>query len=95
MLQPQAGLYLNFGLGDLDVDNGTFYEKSGIEYDNPLFGLMVGGALGFRVGRGYFFADFRYTSNLGDTNIEDGWDKYHRSAFMIYLGYQYYLKGKQ
>jgi hypothetical protein len=89
MLQPEAGIYFNFGLGDLDYGYGS------IGYENPLFGLMFGGALGFRIGRGYLFTDFRYAMNLGETELSNNWGEYHRSAFMLNVGYQYYIKGKQ
>jgi hypothetical protein len=85
VLQPLAGLYLNFGLGDLDVDG---YKN---EWENPLLGWVVGGTVGFRLGRGFIFWDMRYSSNLGFTKVS-GDERARRSAFLSSLGYQYYFK---
>jgi opacity protein-like surface antigen len=106
MLQPLAGLYLNFGLGEMDYEldnmnpNGNRKEEGSIEYESPLFGMMVGGALGVRIGRGYIFLDIRYAKDLGKTELADWYDgtrvnkdiKWTRSATMLNLGYQYYFK---
>jgi hypothetical protein len=96
MFQPQAGLYFNIPVGEMDYKvDGSYYSYEGsVEYDHPLMGVMVGWALGVRIGRGYLFTDFRYATNLGETEL-DNLGKYHRSAFMFNLGYQYYFKGKQ
>jgi hypothetical protein len=101
MFQPQAGLYFNIEVGKMDYEM-EYYQSSyryvtyegSVEYDHPLMGVMVGWALGVRIGRGYLFTDFRYATNLGETEL-DNMGKYHRSAFMFNLGYQYYFKGKQ
>jgi hypothetical protein len=96
MLQPQAGLYLNLSLGDLNYKEyygGGNMDSGTMEYSNPLFGAMFGAALGVRIGRGYLFLDSRYAINFGDTKI-DGVKAYSREALMFHLGYQYYFKGK-
>jgi hypothetical protein len=98
MFQPQAGVYLNFGLGDLRYYYSSG-ESIGIKYDSPLFGWMSGVALGFRVGRGYLFADLRYSRDLGKTKAAfgkyGGDAEYTQDAFMLNMGYQYYFKGKK
>jgi hypothetical protein len=96
MFQPQAGLYLNFGLGDMDYetyDGGSVVASGSVGYDSPLFGVMFGGALGVRIGRGYLFLDLRYARDLGETGVEGF--KFTRSAVMGNFGYQYYFKSKQ
>ncbi|MDR2617499.1 MAG: hypothetical protein LBC62_01395, partial [Treponema sp.] len=97
MLQPEAGIYLNITLGDLDYEyqssyNGSYKDQK--EYRNPLFGMMFGGALGFRIGRGYIFADTRYAVNFGKTEIE-GEKVWKKSNLMVNFGYQHYFKSKQ
>jgi hypothetical protein len=92
VLQPMAGLYLNFGVGDLDVENGygSSYSR---EWKNPLLGWLAGGALGFRLGRGFLFWDVRYMSNFAYTKVE-GEELVHRSVVLSSLGYQHYFKQK-
>jgi hypothetical protein len=92
VLQPLAGLYLNFGLGDLDVED-NYGNSSSAEWKNPLLGWVMGGTLGFRLGRGFLFLDLRYMSNFGDTEA-DGIKLASRRAFLSSLGYQYYFKQK-
>jgi hypothetical protein len=96
MLQPLGGLYFNFGLGDLDYDQKEGGMNSGTTaYINPMLGMMVGGAVGFRIGRGYIFADFRYVGDLGDMVIDSGVTgselSQKRSGFMGNFGYQRYF----
>jgi hypothetical protein len=104
MFQPQAGLYLNFGLGDLEYDreyyDGSTYpydfsNSDSTEYSSPLFGLMFGGAFGVRIGRGYLFLDLRYAVDLGEIKIDVDGSKWNRDAVMLNLGYQYYFRSKQ
>jgi hypothetical protein len=85
VLQPLAGIYLNFGLGDLDVDGYQY------EWENPLLGWVAGADLGFRLGRGFLFLDLRYSGNLGFTKVE-GEEKAQRSAFLSSVGYTFYFK---
>jgi hypothetical protein len=87
MLQPQAGVYLNFGLGDVTDEDG----ENGAEYESPLLGLVFGGAAGFRIGKGYLFLDIRYAMDMGDTKIDKG-PKWNRSATMFNVGYQRYFE---
>jgi hypothetical protein len=101
MFQPQAGFYFNVELGDMDVEyEDTYSQKveTTVDYSPPLFGIMFGGALGVRIGRGYLFMDIRYALSLGETEIEiplRGSVEVFRHAAMFNLGYQYYFKGKQ
>jgi hypothetical protein len=104
MFQPQAGFYFNVELGDMDVEYhypgfyGTQKGNTTVDYSPPLFGIMFGGALGVRIGRGYLFMDIRYAMSLGETEIEIpsiGSFEFFRHAAMFNLGYQYYFKGKQ
>jgi hypothetical protein len=93
MFQPQAGLYLNLALGDMEIEE---HNRGGItyqEYSPPLFGAMFGGALGFRIGRGYLFTDLRYAINFGSTEVDDH-HPWLKSAFMVSLGYQYYFRNR-
>jgi hypothetical protein len=91
MFQPQWGFYLNMTLGDLESpDNEYGYP---MEYKHPLLGMMFGGALGFRIGRGYIFTDARYAFNLGYTEVE-GQKTARRSALVMNMGYQYYFKSR-
>ncbi|MDR1566495.1 MAG: hypothetical protein LBS48_04325 [Treponema sp.] len=94
MLHPQAGVFLNLTLGDLEHKDAYYDVRENIEYSNPVFGMMFGGALGFRIGRGYLFADTRYAVNLGYTEVE-GDKTVRRSGVMVNFGYQYYFKSKQ
>jgi hypothetical protein len=101
MFQPQAGFYLNFGLGDLsyeDNDNSYYGPSLGsgdLEYSSPLFGAMLGGAFGVRIGRGYLFLDIRYAVDLGKTEVKSEGIKFERGTAMVNLGYQYYFRSKQ
>jgi hypothetical protein len=92
VLQPLVGLYLNFGLGDLDVED-NYGNSFSAEWKNPLLGWVAGGTLGFRLGRGFLFWDLRYMSNLGATE-EEGNKLASRRAVLSSLGYQYYFKQK-
>jgi hypothetical protein len=90
VLQPLAGLYLNFALGDLKESGSGFDTEE--PYANPLLGLMLGGSFGITLGRGILFLDGRYAMDLGRTVAGSGpitiWK---RSAFMFNLGYQFSL----
>jgi hypothetical protein len=55
---------------------------------------MYGGTLGFRIGRGYLFADVRYAEDMGETKVKDNGNdkgKFERSLFMGTLGYMRYF----
>jgi hypothetical protein len=93
-LQPLAGLYLNFALGNLKENvDGSDREDP---YANPPLGVLFGGALGISLGRGILFADIRYARDLGNTvagnNAATIWN---RSALMFNLGYQFSLGRKK
>jgi hypothetical protein len=104
MFQPQAGLYLNLALGDMnyEYESETYYSanpatsrNSGkMDYSPPLFGAMFGTALGVRIGRGYLFFDYRSAVNFGYTKLE-GKEFGKRSAQIWNLGYQYYFRSKK
>jgi hypothetical protein len=90
VLQPLAGLYLNFALGDLKESGGRYDTEE--PYANPLFGLMLGGSFGITLGRGILFLDTRYAMDLGRTVAGSGPKTiWRRSAFMFNLGYQFSL----
>jgi hypothetical protein len=94
VLQPLAGIYLNFALGDLKESMG------GVEledpYENPLMGVIFGGAAGMPLGKGLLFLDIRYAMDLGKTTAgNDPVTIWKRSAFMLNLGYQFFLGGKK
>jgi hypothetical protein len=94
-LQPLAGGYLNFALGDLRSDGNNGGKDP---YANPLFGLMFGGALGFKLGRGSLFLDSRYAMDLGKTAAAGRNGPvtiWKRSGVMLNLGYQFYIGGKE
>jgi hypothetical protein len=86
VLQPMAGVYLNFGLGDAKKN-----DSDSVGWENPLLGGRVGGTLGFHLGRGFLFWDLRYMGNFGDTVPKDA-KGYSRSVVLSSLGYQYYFK---
>ncbi|MFP3089749.1 porin family protein [Treponema sp. TIM-1] len=89
VLQPLAGLYFNFALGDLEL-SGTYGGKE--PYANPLMGLMVGGDVGIRFGRNLIFLDLRYATDLGKTAVgNDPMTAWRRSAFVLNLGYQFFV----
>jgi hypothetical protein len=101
MLQPQAGIYFNFGLGGMDYEteysssSGSGSSSGDYDCDTPLFGVMAGVAMGVRIGRGYLFMDFRYAMDLGETkiyNYTSSGIEYTRHSFAWSLGYQYYFK---
>jgi hypothetical protein len=98
MFQPQAGFYLNFGLGDMSCKYEGYsknFPSGDAEYSSPFLGVMLGGAFGVRIGRGYLFMDIRYAADLGETETNAGGIKFERSATMVNLGYQYYFRSKQ
>jgi hypothetical protein len=105
VFQPLAGVYVNFPLGDLNYRIDNVYSPGGLtpsdgsfEYeDSPLFGVMAGLTVGFRIGRGHIFLDARYAANLGETEVSglSIVGEYKRSATTVNIGYQYYFKGKQ
>jgi hypothetical protein len=90
VLQPLAGLYLNFGLGNLK-ESGMGADRED-PYANPPLGLIFGGSLGTPLGRGIVFLDGRCAIDLGRTAAGNNpitiWK---RSAFMINLGYQFFI----
>jgi hypothetical protein len=88
MLQPEAGIYFNMTTGNLEHKGDS--SSISMEYENPLFGLTFGGALGFRIGRGYLFLDSRYAVNLGKTKLT-GNEAWTRSAATGTVGYQRYF----
>jgi hypothetical protein len=101
VLQPLAGGYVNFALGDLKW-HGYDPGDTKAAYANPLFGLMFGGALGFKLGRGSLFVDSRYVMDLGSTAMgsheitnNTAMRAWKRSGVMLNLGYQFYLGGKK
>jgi hypothetical protein len=85
LLQPLAGVNLNFALGKIKSDFGE------ASYEPPLLGFTFGGVAGFRLGKGHILADLRYTSNLGDTKVNGGTETFERSAFMVFFGFQHYF----
>jgi hypothetical protein len=94
VLQPLAGLYLNFALGTLKESvNGYDVEDP---YANPLLGVLFGGAFGINLGRGMLFADLRYAQDLGKTVAgNDPKTIWNRSALMMNVGYQFSLGRKK
>lgn len=89
VLQPLAGFYFNIALGDLDLD-GSMGGKE--PYANPPVGLMVGGDIGMRFGKSRIFLDLRYAADLGKTAVgNDPMTAWRRSAFMLNLGYQFFV----
>jgi hypothetical protein len=95
VLQPLFGFYLNFALEDLkeEMHDGSTYHDP---YANPLFGLMFGGTLGIKAGRGIIFLDTRYAMDLGKTKAgNDPRTIFKRSGVMLNLGYQFYFGGKK
>jgi hypothetical protein len=87
VLQPLAGPYFNFALGDLDMGG---YGKD--PYANPPIGLVFGGLVGLNLGRGFFFIDSRYEMDLGKTVAGNNpMTIWQRSAFIMNFGYQIYL----
>jgi hypothetical protein len=94
VLQPLAGPYLNFALGDLE-EKGD-YSDSNDPYANPLFGLMFGGTLGIKAGPGMIFLDTRYAMDLGKTKAGNNpLTIWKRSGVLLNLGYQFYFGGKK
>jgi hypothetical protein len=89
VLQPLAGLYLNFALGDLK--ESAMGGEAEEPYANPLFGLMFGGSFGVTLGRGILFLDTRYAMDLGRTVVSGPVTIWRRSALMFNLGYQFSL----
>jgi hypothetical protein len=105
MFQPQAGFYLNFGLGDIKYhhDAWAWYygslrnigDTSTDDYSTSLFGVMIGGAFGVRIGRGYIFLDIRYAGDLSETKLKPEGIEMTRHAVMTSMGYQHYFRSKQ
>jgi hypothetical protein len=90
VLQPLAGVYFNFALGNLkeNVDGSDVEDP----YANPPLGVIFGGAFGMTLGRGILFLDLRYAKDLGRTVAgQDSATIWSRSAFMLNLGYQFSL----
>jgi hypothetical protein len=94
VLQPLAGPYLNFALGDLEEwHNGKSYYDP---YENPLFGRMFGGTLGIKAGTGMIFLDTRYAMDLGKTKAgNNSMEIWQQSGLMLNLGYQFNFGGKK
>jgi hypothetical protein len=88
VLQPLAGLYLNFGLGMAESHRGNNYN---VGWDNPLLGWVAGGTIGFHLGPGFLFTEVRRMANFGNTKV-GGAEAYRRSATLFNFGYQYYFK---
>jgi hypothetical protein len=89
VLQPLAGLYFNVALGDLTLGGSMGGEEP---YASPPIGLMAGGDLGIRFGRNRVFLDLRYALDLGKTAVGNNpMTAWRRSAFMLNLGYQFYI----
>jgi hypothetical protein len=98
MLQPQAGIYFNVALGELDYkynDQWGSDIKASKYHNVPFMGTVAGWALGFRIGRGYLFNDTRFTRNLDYTEPNGTSVYWRRSAIVVSFGYQYYFRGKQ
>jgi hypothetical protein len=96
LLQPLAGIYWNIGLDALEYENKWSDVKYKIEHENPLMGFMLGGTVGFRIGKGHIIADYRYAKDLGDVSFEvneanNSWFYFNRSAFKAIFGYQRYF----
>jgi hypothetical protein len=93
VLQPLAGIYLNFGLGNMNKSSssGSGF-SSDAEWENPLLGWVAGGTLGFRLGRGFIFGDMRFKGDISKTNPFGGDYGYTRSGTLFSLGYQYYFR---
>jgi hypothetical protein len=90
VLQPLAGIYLNFVLYEEFSPSSYFDDGSG-DYTTPLLGGIVGATLGFRLGRGFLFTEARYMTDFGGVKEDDRrW--YHSAAALFSLGYQYYFK---
>jgi hypothetical protein len=97
MIQPLAGVYVNIPLGGINREMENFsgvypppFEDSIDFEESPFLGLTFGGAVGFRIGKGYIFFDARYVSDFGDTKPEGG-GEYKRSGLTVNLGYQRYF----
>jgi hypothetical protein len=92
VVQPLAGVYINVGLGDMKFENKDYDESVKYKRDNPLLGVMFGGAAGFRIGKGYLMVDLRYASDLGYVTFDGDEDNgLHRSAFKGNFVYQRYF----
>jgi hypothetical protein len=92
VLQPLAGPYLNFALGNLKIGGRMGGEEP---YANPPLGFMFGGDVGFPLWQGLVFLDLRFAVDFGKTaagnNPMTAWT---RSAFMLNLGYQFFVGGR-
>jgi hypothetical protein len=93
LLQPYAGIYFNIGLGDLEWNADSRGDSGTVEHENSLLGVTYGGILGFRIGRGYLFGEFRYAGDLDITTVKtDGSEReFERSSTMLTLGYMRYF----
>jgi hypothetical protein len=97
MIQPQAGVYFNFG-SELNQEvngyNPSGLSNSNVQTERSLLGAMFGAALGFRIGKGYLFTDIRYATDFAATKV-DGNRLWVRNAFLVNFGYQYYFGTRQ
>jgi hypothetical protein len=90
-VQPLAGLYFNFALGNLEYKG--FGGDEDLDWEKPLLGLMFGADAGIDLGRGRVFVDLRFAGDLGDTVIDND-IKMGKTVFMMTLGYRYFLGKK-
>jgi hypothetical protein len=90
VFQPLAGLYFNFALGDLKLEDNTMGGEE--PYANPPVGLIFGGDVGIALWKGVLFLDLRFAGDLGKTAAgNDPIEIWTRTSFMINLGYQFFF----
>jgi hypothetical protein len=73
ILSLYAGAYFSLSLGEAEKRSGNSGETENVTVNMPLpFGFTIGADVGFAVGPGELFADFRYGRNFGATVIGGG-----------------------
>jgi hypothetical protein len=91
-VQPLFGFYLNFPLGDANYQSRNPKATIVDEWETSLAGWLGGVSLGFRLGRGFVFAEVQTSGNFSTTIVQER--SFIRSATLVNLGYQYYFKKK-
>jgi hypothetical protein len=88
-ISPFLGIYFLAPLGKITIKDPVTGEDSGSYSFSPPLGFLGGVSAAFPSGPGMFFADLRYTADLGSLEVNGGGDSYRRGSVALSVGYEW------
>ncbi|MDR2257550.1 MAG: hypothetical protein LBE14_00215 [Treponema sp.] len=88
-VSPFLGVYVIAPLGNMIINESLLNSEESVSYSfSPPVGLLGGLSAAFSAGPGMFFADLRYSADLGKPDLKGGGDTYRRGSAALCVGYE-------